>query len=335
MQLFLQGFVLTVCAGGFVTVVLGNALKVRWPLRVLLGVIFAALAYYTAGNLQRGSPPVTKESPPVSSPAPPAQNPTQTASIKQTEAAGQPTAPLEKQTAGALELASLPIKEASSEPGGFPEPRKPCRTLCAEVLYEGPTAAAGVINPRDIMAKELSDAGIEVLLAGAAAPPKSTREAAPAAPAPPARENPVPHETVVPRSPGGLTVKEIFDFVRKAQQGEWINAPEPASSFLSLSTPLFAASPPTRGLVVVAMRAAMRHLNENQGIFSTEANMQIAAVTSDGKRIQSLVMMAGPETVRGFGLDWDRAEETALRDISSKMCPQFAKDLQQKLAGEK
>jgi len=79
----------------------------------------------------------------------------------------------------------------------------------------------------------------------------------------------------------------------------------------------------------------MRHLNENQGIFSTEAHMEIAAVTSEGKRIQSVVMMAGPETVRGFGLDWDRAEETALKDISAKMCPAFAKDLYQKLTGNK
>ena len=46
--------------------------------------------------------------------------------------------------------------------------------------------------------------------------------------------------------------------------------------FSLLSTPLFAASPPTRGLVVVAMRAAMRHLNENQGIFSTEAKCKLS-----------------------------------------------------------
>jgi hypothetical protein len=46
-------------------------------------------------------------------------------------------------------------------------------------------------------------------------------------------------------------------------------------------------------------------------------------------------MMAGPETVRGFGLDWDRAEETALKDISAKMCPAFAKDLYRKLTGNK
>jgi hypothetical protein len=130
-------------------------------------------------------------------------------------------------------------------------------------------------------------------------------------------------------------VKEIFDFVRKAQQGEWMNGPAPTGGFLSLSTPLYAASPPVHGFVVVAMRASMRHLNENQGIFSTEANMQIAAVTSRGKNIQSVVMMAGPETVRGFGLDWDRAEEAALKDISAKMCPAFAKDLYQKLTGNK
>jgi hypothetical protein len=87
--------------------------------------------------------------------------------------------------------------------------------------------------------------------------------------------------------------------------------------------------------VVVAMRASMRHLNENQGIFSTEAHMEIAAVASNGKKIQSVVMMAGPEMVRGFGLDWDRAEETALKDISAKMCPAFAKDLYQKLTENK
>jgi hypothetical protein len=79
----------------------------------------------------------------------------------------------------------------------------------------------------------------------------------------------------------------------------------------------------------------MQHLNERQGIFSTEANMQIAAVNSDGKRIQSVVLMAGPEMVRGFGVDWERAEEAALKDISTKMCPSFAKNLYQKLTGNK
>jgi hypothetical protein len=130
-------------------------------------------------------------------------------------------------------------------------------------------------------------------------------------------------------------VKEIFDFVRKAQQGMWMNAPQPTSGFLSFSTPLYAAAPPALGLVVVAMRASMQHLHETQGIFATEANMQIVAITSDGKRVQAVVMVAGPETVRGFGLDWDRAEETALKDISTKMCPAFAKDLYQKLIGNK
>ena len=63
--------------------------------------------------------------------------------------------------------------------------------------------------------------------------------------------------------------------------------------------------------------------------------MEIAAVTSDGKNIQSVVMMAGPEMVRGFGRDWDQAEETGLKEVSEKMCPAFAKGLYEKLTGSK
>jgi hypothetical protein len=83
------------------------------------------------------------------------------------------------------------------------------------------------------------------------------------------------------------------------------------------------------------MHASMRRLREYQGIFSTEAQMEIVAVTAHGKRIQSVVSMAGPESARGFGLDWEQAEEKALREISAQMCPAFAKELHQKLAGDK
>ena len=104
---------------------------------------------------------------------------------------------------------------------------------------------------------------------------------------------------------------------------------------VSFSTFLYAASPSSPRLTVVAMRASMQHLNERQGIFSTEANMQIAAVNSDGKRIRTVVMMAGPE--HGAGL-WPglgprrgiRPEGHLDKNVSS-----FAKDLYQKLTGNK
>jgi hypothetical protein len=138
----------------------------------------------------------------------------------------------------------------------------------------------------------------------------------------------------VPRSPSGLTVKEIFDFVRKAQQGTQIGEPQPPGSFQFLSTSLLDARTRAGAQVVVAMRASMRRLREYQGIFSTEAQMEIVAVTADGKTIQSVVSMAGPESARGFGLDWEQAEEKALREISAQMCPAFARKLRQKLAQE-
>jgi hypothetical protein len=130
-------------------------------------------------------------------------------------------------------------------------------------------------------------------------------------------------------------VKEIFDFVRKAQQGALVEEPGAAGGLQFLSTPLFAATPRFAAQVVIAMRASMRRLREYQGIFSTEADMEIIAVTSHGKKIQSIVTMSGPGTVRGFGLDWEQAEQKALSEISSQMCPAFAKQLKQKLAENK
>jgi hypothetical protein len=126
-------------------------------------------------------------------------------------------------------------------------------------------------------------------------------------------------------------VKEIFDFVRKAQQGARVEEPQTPASFRFLSSALFAATPRSSAQVVVAMRASMRRLREYQGIFSTEADMEIIAVTAHGKKIQSVVTMSGPGTARGFGLDWEQAEQKALSEISSQMCPAFAKQLQQKL----
>lgn len=333
--LFLQIFVLGVCVAGFIAVVVNNALHLKPSHRVGLGILIVGLAYFVATALQKFS--TTQVVPPVVSnattteatPSPPAK---QTATPDQgTErTAGEP---------GNVIAVSNPTKTAASPDAEAATNMEPTsNSLRVEVLYEGPTAAGGVINPRDIMSKELSDVGLEVVLAGATPSRKPTREPPPAVPAPPPTANPADRPRMVLQSPSGLTVKEIFDFVRKAQQGEWINGPEPTDSFLSFSSLLYAASPPPprkQGFVVVAMRASMRHLNENQGILSTEANMEIAAVSSDGKKIQSVVMMAGPEMVRGFGLDWDRAEEAALKDISAKMCPAFAKDLYQKLTGNK
>jgi hypothetical protein len=314
-----------------------NPLHRSWPERLGIGALIVCLAYIVAVKLQKAStsavsPAVTSTAPTTAPITPSVTAPITSPPAQKNEGTSQP-AP-DKQTAGAPELASLGVNGASAEAAPLPDPRKSCRAPCAEVLYEGPTAAGGVINPRDIMAKELGDAGFDVILGGPMVSPGSPRASTP----PPQTAPPspsVPPDTVTPQAPSGLTVKEIFDFVRKSQEGDWMRAPSTWAAALSFSTLVYAASPSSPRLVVVAMRASMQHLNDRQGIFSTEANMQIAAVNSDGKRIQSVVMMAGPETVRGFGLDWDRAEETALKDISAKMCPQFAKDLQQKVAGEK
>ncbi len=330
--LFLQIFVLGVCVAGFVAVVVTNQLNLNLPKRVGLGIVIVSLAYFVATALQKAS--TSQVAPPLVSNAttkevPPSTPPNQTATPDQRteKAVGGP---------GSVIPVSNPTENSAPSEATVADSMGPTsNSLRVEVLYEGPTAAGGVINPRDIMSKELGDAGFEVVLTGATPSRKPAREPAPAAPVPPPTANPADHPRMVLQSPSGLTVKEIFDFVRKAQQGEWMNGPEPTGGFLSFSTPLFAASPRAPGFVVVAMRASMRHLNENQGIFSTEANMEIAAVTSDGKKIQSVVMMAGPEMVRGFGRDWDQAEETGLKEISEKMCPAFAKDLHEKLIGNR
>ena len=60
--------------------------------------------------------------------------------------------------------------------------------------------------------------------------------------------------------------------------------------------------------------------------------MEIAAVAASGKKIQSVVTIAGPESARGFGLDWEQAEQKALGNLSSQMCPPFVRKLQEKLA---
>lgn len=328
--IFLQTFVIGVCVAGFVTVVVLNQLSRSRLERLGIGIVIVGVAYFAATALQKAS--TSQVVPPLASnPAMKASSPSPPS--KQTEATSQPAASPKSETMGEPEVVSLPVTGAPSEPVASPEPKQPCRGLCAEVLYDGPTAAGGVINPRDIMAKELSDTGFEILVGGAASL-MSMPESTPSAPTQTVQEHPRQHDRVITGSPSGLTVKEIFEYVRKSQQGELIEAPAPASHFQFLPTLLFAATPPKGILAIVAMRASMRHLNENQGIFSTEANMQIAAVTSEGRRIQRLVLMAGPETVRGFGLDWERAEEASLKDILAKMCPAFAKDLQGKLAGE-
>jgi len=329
--------VLGVCVAGFVAAVLLNQMKLTLPKRFGLGIVIVGFAYFVAVKLQKPSTPavsaaVTSTAPTAAPIAPQVTAPVTSPPAQQNQATSQP-AP-DNQAAGTPELASLGMNGASTEAAPLPDPRKSCRAPCAEVLYEGPTAAGGVISPRDIMAKELGDAGFDVILGGGLLSPGSPRGSTPPAQTAPPNP-PVPPGTVMPQTPSGLTVKEIFEFVRKSQQGQWMRAPSTWAASLSFSTLVYAASPSSPRLVVVAMRASMQHLNDRQGIFSTEANMQVAAVNSDGKHIQSVVLMAGPDTVRGFGLDWDRAEEAALKDISAKMCPQFAKDLQQKVAGEK
>jgi len=351
MQVFLQYFVMTVCAFGFGYLVLLNNAKLALFKRVTLGVIFTVVAFFAAWTMQRIPAPTTEVSSRAASPLPSAPEPSRTAVTNPANAEPQglphpqgqlgteppapskskaPSSPFVQEVSAVAEPSSPSAQEASAvaDAPGF---------LRVEVLYDGPTAAGGVVNPKGIMAKELIDAGFQVLMPGGPAslatrpePAPATPAARPLAPAPLATSEPAPSQPAVPRPPSGLTVKQIFDFVRKAQQGKLDE--EPPGSFLSFATPLFAASPRTPGFVVVAMRASMRHLNDNQGIFSTEAHMEIAAVISDGKKVQSVVMMAGPEMVRGFGLDWEQAEEKALREISAQMCPAFVRKLREKLA---
>ena len=143
-----------------------------------------------------------------------------------------------------------------------------------EVLYDGPTAAGGVINPKDMMSKELNDAGFQVLVTAPVSqsfqPERSEAAQAsrPATAVPPAAGNAAQPTPAASQPPAGLTVKEIFDFVRKAQQGTRVEEPQPPGGFPFLASPLFAASPVLPAQLVVAMRASMRRLREYQGIFS-------------------------------------------------------------------
>jgi hypothetical protein len=205
-----------------------------------------------------------------------------------------------------------------------------------EVLYEGPTAAGGVLSPKDIISKELSDAGFDVLVTNdiiSQTPPA----ASPRSHATPTDKSPVPAASPSPpkpdrsQSPAGLTVKRIFDFVRSVQQGK---TPAPRSSlapryFLPAG---FApdASPGSADRIVVAIRCSLRRIRGFQGIFSTEAQMQIAVVSAEGKNLRSLVLMVGPDKARGFGNDWEQAEEEALRAISSKLGSELATKLRAK-----
>jgi hypothetical protein len=211
-----------------------------------------------------------------------------------------------------------------------------------EVLYEGPSAAGGVVSPKDIMAKELSDAGFEVLLSGPGASGGLADEFTPAVPsrgpaAPPTAQPPAPPaaELVVSRSASGLTVKQIFDFVRSVQQGKPVSRTQPPGALQFMPSRAFTLPATTPAQVVIAMRCSLRRLRESQGIFSTEAQMQIVAVRAAAGRIQTVITMMGPDKARGFGLDWEQAEEKALREVSAQMCPAFAKKLRQKLVEEK
>ena len=353
MQVFLQYFVMTVCAFGFGYLVLLNNAKLALFKRVTLGVIFTVVAFFAAWTMQRIPAPTTEVSSRAASPLPSAPEPSRTAVTNPANAEPQglphpqgqlgtePPAPSKSKAPS-----SPSVQEVSAVAEPFlPSPQEVSAAadspgfLRVEVLYDGPTAAGGVVNPKGIMAKELIDAGFQVLMPGGPAslatrpePAPSAPAARPLAPAPLVTSEPAPSQPAVPRPPAGLTVKQIFDFVRKAQQGKL--GEEPPGSFLSFSTPLFAATAPAAAQVVVALRASLRRLREYQGIFSTEAQMEIVAVTAGGKRIQSVVSMAGPESARGFGLDWEQAEEKALREISAQMCPAFARKLRQKLAQE-
>ena len=339
MREFLQYFVLAVCAFGFGYLVLLNNAKLAPSTRIILGVIFTVVAFFAAWTMQRISAPTTEvsshTSPPLHQPSgTPVTNPAnaepQGLSQPKGQSASEPPAPSKSE-----EPSSLSAEEASA----VTESREFSRV---EVLYDGPTAAGGVVNPKDMMAKELSDAGFQVLMPDGPAsegtgpePARTAPASRPPAATPQAARQSAPAEPSVPRSPSGLTVKEVFDFVRKAQQGKLSEEPERLGAFQFLSTTLLAATPPAAGVVVVAMRASMRRLREYQGIFSTEAQMDIVAVTADGKRIQRVVTMEGPESARGFGLDWEQAEEKALREISSQMCPAFAKKLRERVGQKK
>ncbi|MGB7591977.1 MAG: hypothetical protein WCD04_10235 [Terriglobia bacterium] len=323
----------------------GRLSSVRLHKAASLLIAVVALGYLMASFVRRGPPAVEKltSASPAASPMPAAHPATGSATATSVPASDR---------LGENNPAALPVSHVSpdsesarsdtpenADAEGAAEPSNPNRV---EVLYEGPTAAGGVVSPKDAMAKELSDAGFEVLLTGSSAseepsrkPGPSAQVLGPVAPAPPGPGPAAQPEPAVSRPPSGLTVKEIFDFVRKAQQAAQVGEPRPPGAFGFLPTPLFAATPAIRPQIVVAMRASMRRLREYQGIFSTQADMDIVAVTAHGKRIQSIVSMSGPGSVRGFGLDWEQAEQKALSEISSQMCPVFAKHLHEKLTGNK
>lgn len=343
MQYFLQGFVIVVCAYGFQQLVLANVAKLSASRRVALGVMFTAVAFFAALFIQRISTPPSGTASQIAPVGPPSTQAQPSKPPEQIGSGPQSSQNSGDQARGGAPQVSAGAKMHSAVPQEETTTSEPANFNGIEVLYDGPTAAGGVVNPRDIMAKELSEAGFEVLLNVGRVSEEAPHAVASRTPNPaveipslPASRGPVPSNPVVSRSPSGLSVKEIFDFVRKAQQGRLIDEPVPHHEFQFPDAPvLFAIETNFSGHVVIAMRASMRHLREFQGIFSTEVQMEIVAVATRGRTVQTVIAMAGPENARGFGLDWEQAEQKALSEISSQMCPPFAKRLREKLGGEK
>jgi hypothetical protein len=329
----LQTLLLTVIAGGIVVLLFPSQMKLHWLPRIVFALVLVVFGFYAVRygrSVSISTPIVSKIG---SEQGPPAPIGLKTSPITQTEITAQPAVPEVKQPVKVPALASPQTNGVSTSPAVLEDPTESCRALCAEVVYEGPTAADDLINPGDAMAKELNNAGFQVLLGMAAS--ESDLQPLSIATRRPVMANPSKRETIPRPRASGATVEEILAFIHADRHSEWRNEPEPRSVSPSLSTLLYAMPIPVRGLVVIAVRASMQHLNETNGIFSTEANMEIADVVYENRKIQSIVLMAGPEMDRGFGLDWARAEESALKEISTIMCPPFAQNLRRKLEGER
>ena len=206
---------------GFVAAVLLNQMKLTLPKRFGLGIIIVAFAYFVAVKLQKPSTPsVSAAATPTVSTAAPITPPLTAPTTLPTAQKSQGTSPatLDNQAGGTAELASLGMNGASAEAAPLPDPRKSCRAPCAEVLYEGPTAAGGVVSPRDIMAKELGDGGFDVILGGSLVSPGLPRGSR-HQPRQRLRAGSVPPDTVTPQAPSGLTVKEFSNLSASPSKG--------------------------------------------------------------------------------------------------------------------